>query len=253
MRAAKGHAVNTLPTRIRRASRVLAPAALAGGLVLAAAGAASAHVGITPSSTDAGASSLLTIAVPHGCGDSPTTKVAISLPAELVDAQPTVNANWTVEKVTQKLDSPQKLADGSSVTQRTSQVVYTAKTPLDSHLRDTFVLSVKLPADAAGKTLYFPTLQTCEQGSTDWKEIPAEGAGHDSVKSPAPSVIVTAAKAASTDHSGHASADTADPASATTPTAAEGGAAAGWAGLGAGLAGLVLGGIALFRTRARKA
>lgn len=252
MRAAKGHAVNTQTTRTLRASRILAPIALAGGLVLGAAGAATAHVGITPSATDAGAPSLLTVAIPHGCGDSPTTKVAISLPTELVDAQPTVNANWNVEKVTQKLDAPQKLADGASVTQRTSQIVYTAKTPLDSHLRDTFVLSVKLPADAAGKTLYFPTLQTCEQGSTDWNEIPADKAGHDSVKSPAPSVAVTAAKPASGDHTGHAAADTADPASATTSTA-DGAAVAGWVGFAAGLAGLALGAIALFRTRSRKA
>ncbi|GHG42548.1 hypothetical protein GCM10012320_05650 [Sinomonas cellulolyticus] len=244
--------MNTLTTHTRRASRIIVPTALAAGLLLGAAGAASAHVGITPSSTDAGSSSLLTVAVPHGCGESPTTKVAISLPAELVDAQPTVNANWTVEKVVQKLDAPQKLADGASVTQRTSQVVYTAKTPLESHLRDTFVLSVKLPADAAGKTLYFPTLQTCEKGSTDWNEIPAAGAAHDSVKSPAPSVTVAGAKAPAGEHAEHGAVDTADPAS-TTASSTGGAAVAGWAGLAAGLAGLALGAAALVRTRGRKA
>lgn len=44
----------------------------------------------------------------------------------------------------------------------------------EAHLRDALVLSVKLP-DAAGKTIYFPTLQTCEQGQTDWSEMAKEG------------------------------------------------------------------------------
>lgn len=235
----------------RRTVRALAPAGVAGAILLAGAAAASAHVDITPSATGAGGSSLLTLAIPHGCGESPTTKVAISLPAELVDAQPTVNPSWTVQKVTQKLGAPQRLPDGSSVTERTAQIVYTAKTPLDPHLRDTLVLSVRLPADAAGKTLYFPTLQTCEQGQTDWKDIPAAGQDHDSVKSPAPSLTVTAAAPSDAGHSGHAPVDAAEPAASLS---ADGGAtAAGWAGLAAGLAGLVLGGLALARTRGRKA
>lgn len=239
----------------RRTLRTLAPAAVAGGLLLAGTGAAAAHVGITPSATDAGSSSLLTVAIPHGCGESPTTKVAISLPAELVDAQPTVNPNWTVEKVTQKLGAPQKLADGSSVTERTAQVVYTAKAPLEAHLRDTLVLSVKLPADAAGKTLYFPTLQTCEAGQTDWKEIPAEGQDPHVLKAPAPSVTVgapAAATASGPDAHGTGGGPNAVPASVTSGTTVDPvSGAAGWAGLGAGLLGLVMGGLALLRTRSR--
>ena len=89
--------------------------------------------------------------------------MTITLPPELNDAQPTVNPNWTAAKVTEKLAEPKKLADGSSITKRTSQIVYTAKAPLSPELRDALVLSVKLP-DAAGKTLYFPTLQNCEAG-----------------------------------------------------------------------------------------
>nr|WP_245827878.1 YcnI family protein [Sinomonas mesophila] len=211
--------------------------------MLAGAGAASAHVGVDPSTTEAGGYALLSFGVPHGCGSSPTTKVAISLPAELTDATPTVNANWTVEKVTEKLDRPQILADGSKVTERTGAIVYSAETPLDAHLRDEFVLSVKLPADAAGKTLYFPTLQTCADGQTDWAEIPAAGQDPHDLDSPAPSVAVTAAETAST--------EAAVPADGGS--AAAGSAAAGWAGLAAGLAGLGLGGVALYRTRSRGA
>ncbi len=118
--------------------------------------------------------------------------MAITLPAELNDAQPTVNPNWTVEKVTEQLAEPKKLADGTSITKRTSQIVYTAKAPLDHDLRDALVLSVKLP-DAAGTTLHFPTLQSCETGQTDWSEIAKDGQDPHSLKAPAPSITITAA------------------------------------------------------------
>ena len=99
--------------------------------MLAGISGASAHVGVTPDKTAANSYALLTFAIPHGCDQSGTTKVTITLPAELNDAQPTVNPNWTAAKVTEQLAEPKKLADGTSITKRTSQIVYTAKAPLE--------------------------------------------------------------------------------------------------------------------------
>ncbi|HAP91329.1 MAG TPA: nuclear export factor GLE1, partial [Arthrobacter bacterium] len=198
--------------------RTLTAAAATGGaavLILTAAAGASAHVGVTPDKTAANSYALLTFGIPHGCAESGTTKVAITLPAELNDAQPTVNPNWTVEKVTEQLAEPKKLADGTSITKRTSQIVYTAKTPLDHELRDALVLSVKLP-NAAGSTLYFPTLQSCETGQTDWSEIAKDGQDPHSLKAPAPSITIT--EAASADgHGAAASTAPASDANATEP------------------------------------
>ncbi|MET1064946.1 MAG: YcnI family protein [Arthrobacter sp.] len=216
---------------------------------------ASAHVGVTPDKTAANSYSLLTFGIPHGCGDSSTTKVTITLPAELDDAQPTVNPNWTAEKVTEQLAEPKKIADGASITKRTSQIVYTAKAPLEPSLRDALVLSVKLP-DAVGKTLYFPTLQNCEVGQTDWSELPAEGQDPHSLKAPAPSVTVTAA--ALHGHEAHAAGapETAPHSAPATGHAAavtdDGAQARSWAGLVAGVGGLALGGLALARSRNAK-
>ncbi|WP_255771501.1 YcnI family copper-binding membrane protein [Pseudarthrobacter sulfonivorans] len=237
--------------------RTLTPAAAAAGaaiLLLAAAAGASAHVGVTPDKTAANSYALLTFGIPHGCDESATTKVAITLPAELNDAQPTVNPNWTVEKVTEQLTEPKKLADGSSITKRTSQIVYTAKTPLDHTLRDALVLSVKLP-DAAGSTLYFPTLQSCETGQTDWSEIAKDGQDPHSLKAPAPSITISAAAdahadghAATTAAAGTEHADT-EQAAAVTSSGAD---ARSWAGLAAGLGGLVLGGVAFARSSSKR-
>jgi uncharacterized protein YcnI len=232
--------------------RTLTPAAAAAGaafLLLSAATGASAHVGVNPDKTAANSYALLTFGIPHGCEESGTTKVAITLPAELNDAQPTVNPNWTVEKVTEELAEPKKLADGSSITKRTSQIVYTAKAPLDHLLRDALVLSVKLP-DAAGSTLYFPTLQTCETGQTDWSEIAKDGQDPHSLKAPAPSITITAAADAHASASHTAATTDADTEQAAAVTSS-GADARSWAGLAAGLGGLVLGGVDCARSSSK--
>lgn len=219
--------------------------------MLAGTSAASAHVEATPDSTAANSYALLTFAIPHGCDTSGTTRMSITLPVELNDAQPTVNPNWTAQKVVEQLPEPKKMADGTSVTKRTSQIIYTAKAPLDPELRDTLVLSVKLP-DAAGKTLYFPTLQNCQQGQTDWSQVPQPGQDEEALKAPAPSVTIT--PAAADGHSAHAAGSAAAPDTAV-PTAAvtdDGAGARSWAGLAAGLGGLLLGGLALVRSRTKR-
>lgn len=236
--------------------RTLTAAAATGGaavLILTAAAGASAHVGVKPDKTDANSYALLTFGIPHGCEESGTIKVTITLPAELNDAQPTVNPNWTVEKVTEQLAEPKKLADGTSITKRTSQIVYTAKAPLEHELRDALVLSVKLP-DAAGSTLYFPTLQSCETGQTDWSEIAKDGQDPHSLKAPAPSITIT--EPANADGHGAASAahTTETPAAeqAAAVTDDSGADARSWAGLAAGLGGLALGGVAFARSGSKR-
>ncbi len=234
-----------------RFSRTLKSSAAVGAtaaLMMLGLGAASAHVNATASETAAGAYSLVTFSVAHGCDGSPTTSLTITLPQELSDATPTVNPNWTISTAVEKLDTPRTLANGSKVSERMKSITYTAKTPLADHQRDTFTLSVQLP-DTAGTTLNFPTLQSCETGQTDWAQIPAAGADHDSVDAPAPSLTVTAAVA----DDGHAGHGTGTDASAGSGADAAGSSDGGtswpaWLGLGAGLAGLVLGAAAFVRS-----
>ncbi len=172
--------------RIARLSAV----GLAAGAALALASvplAASAHVTVTPSDTAAGSYTVLTFAFGHGCDGSPTTALTFDIPEQIESVSPTLNPNWTIQKV----------ADGD----RTAQVVYTAITPVEDGFRDAVELSVRLPEDAAGETLVFPVLQTCEVGETNWNEI-AE-AGEEEPEHPAPVVAVTEATG---DEHGHGTA-----------------------------------------------
>lgn len=182
-------------------SLTLASSGLGLGLLLAVAVplSASAHVGVTPDATAAGSYTVLTFAVPHGCDGSATTAIAIDIPESIASVTPTINPGWDVSKVMTPLETPATSAAGEAATERVGQVVYTAKTALADGYRETFALSLQLPVDAAGTTLDFPVMQTCETGSTNWNEVPAEGADEDSVEHPAPSIVVTDAVATEAD------------------------------------------------------
>ncbi|NQX25996.1 YcnI family protein [Microbacteriaceae bacterium VKM Ac-2854] len=182
--------------RTTRLSLVSATALTASvALALGAPLAASAHVSATPSTTAAGSYSLVTFSVGHGCDGSPTTSVDITIPDGINSVTPTVVAGWDVVKNEVQLDAPITDSHGASITERVSNVVYTAQTPLADGYRQAFTLQVQLPEDAAGKTLEFPTLQTCEAGSTNWNEPTVEG--EEEPELPAPTVAVTAAVAGS--------------------------------------------------------
>lgn len=169
----------------------------AGGVIalgIAAAPAAAAHVSASASTTTAGSYTLVTLGVPHGCGESATNEVRISIPEGINAVTPTVNPGWDLEKVTETLAEPTVDSHGNEVTERVSEVVYTAHEPLPADLRDAFELSLRLPEDTAGQTLYFPTVQNCEEGEAAWIQIPTEGQDTAELDMPSPKITVAAAE-----------------------------------------------------------
>ncbi|WP_193614846.1 YcnI family protein [Nocardioides lijunqiniae] len=236
---------------LRTAVRLGAPLGAATLLTLGLAGSASAHVTITPSDTAAGAYTVLTVSNGHGCEGSPTTKITIQMPEEINAVTPTRNPLYDVTKTVEKLDEPITDAHGNEVTERVGTVVYTAKTALPDGYRDAFELSLQLP-DAAGETLVFPVIQTCQQGETAWVEVPAEGQDPEELERPAPTVTIT--EATGDAHGGAAEESAAEGTEAASPASADaeesgGSDAIAYAGLGAGVLGILVGGAALARGR----
>jgi uncharacterized protein YcnI len=176
----------------------LATLAITAAAVVSLSGAlpASAHVTVKPEGAAAGSYTVLRFALSHGCEGSATTEIAIQIPEEFATVAPGINQGWTVEKVMENLATPIPDGHGGEYTERVAEVVYTAKEPLQDGYYDSFDMSVRLPEDAAGKTLYFPTIQTCEEGETAWIQIPEEGQSADDLESPAPAFAVTEADAA---------------------------------------------------------
>ena len=212
---------------------IAAPPAVAVAL-LAQAAPAGAHVSITPTDTAAGADTLMTVSVPHGCDGSPTTKVEIQVPEEILSVTPTRNPLWTVTKTKVKLDKPLTDAHGNEVTERDGTVVYEARSPLPDGYRDAFELSLTLP-EKEGATLVFPTIQTCTKGETAWVEVASGSQDPEELEHPAPAVTVTAAEGASGE----------------VDTTEQQSAALGGAGLGLGALGLIAGIAAFVQVRRR--
>ena len=145
--------------------------AVLGGVVAALVGVAApawAHVEIVPGQAAAGSRVRLAFEVPHGCGESATTGISVELPAGASDPAPE-GAGWATE------------VDGNVVRWSGGRV--------DAHALGVFGLTVTLP-NTPGQTIWFRTVQTCEQGAHRWVEIPAAGqSGHD-LESPAPALVL---------------------------------------------------------------
>ena len=84
--------------KMRITARLLAVPAAAALVTLGLAAPASAHVTITPEATAAGSFTVVTVSVPHGCEGSPTTKVAIQIPEDILAVTPTRNPYYDVAK-----------------------------------------------------------------------------------------------------------------------------------------------------------
>jgi uncharacterized protein YcnI len=211
------------PSRSHRATRLAA--AIAGGALLAVAvpAMASAHVTVSPDELVAGDHGVLTFAFSHGCDNSPTTALRITMPDGLASVSPTLDGDWTIDV---------ERGDDGLV----SAVTYTALSPVPTDLRGAVSMGVGLDEDTPD-SLAFPVEQKCVDGTTEWTQIAENGEDPHSLDAPAP--VVTVAAATATGHGDHG--DAADPDAAAEPDAdAPWGTILGAGGLVAGIAALVV-------------
>lgn len=201
-----------------------------GGAILAIAipAMASAHVSVSPDELTAGDHGVLTFSFAHGCENSPTTSLKISMPDGLASVAPTMDSDWTIDI---------ERGDDGLV----SAVTYTALAPVPNELRGAVSMSVGLD-ESTPDSLAFPVVQTCVEGSTEWTQLAEDGENPHDLDSPAPVVTVGAA---AEDHGEHAAAEGSAESGETDALATTLGAA----GLVAGIAALVVSVLA-FRRKA---
>ncbi|NML16901.1 copper chaperone PCu(A)C [Azohydromonas caseinilytica] len=117
---------------------------------------AQAHVTLPPGGATAGSVYPASFRVGHACKDAAsTTAIRVRLPESFtfIDAQP--RPGWTL----------------SSGAREVSWKADSAQAALPANEKASFTLRGRL-ADKPG-TLWFKVLQSCDQGSADWAEIPA--------------------------------------------------------------------------------
>ena len=134
---------------------------------LAASAAVFAHVSLEEPRGEAGRPYRAVLRIGHGCDKAATTSVTARLPAGFQASKPEPKPGWTVS------------LQGDTATWTAA----TKEAALPDGQRGEFVVTGTLPR-AAGP-LWFKVLQTCEQGSLDWSQVPAEGTSTAGLKAPA--------------------------------------------------------------------
>lgn len=147
--------------------------------------AAHAHVVLAEPVALANTSYRAAFRVGHGCNGRPTTGIRVSLPAGFQGAKPMPKVGWALNVRTEKLDKPY-VSHGKTITDDVVEITWTATSPehaLPDAWYDEFVLRGQLAVQ--GGPLWFKVLQTCDQGATDWAEVPATGTSTKGMKTPA--------------------------------------------------------------------
>ena len=223
----------TRNTRTRRT--VITATGIIGGAVLALAipSMAGAHVGVSPDELVAGDHGVLTFSFSHGCENSPTTALRISMPDGLASVAPTMDGDWSIDV---------ERGDDGLV----SAVTYTALTPVPTDLRGAVSMSVGLD-ESTPESLAFPVVQQCVEGATEWTQLAENGEDPHDLDAPAP--VVTVIEASADAHGEHGATADADEKPSTSTATDPLGIALGAGGLLAGLTALVVAVLA-YRRRA---
>ncbi|MEW2328883.1 YcnI family protein [Micromonospora chersina] len=214
--------------------------------VLGLAGPASAHVTVNPTEAKQGGYGRFAFRVPNESDTASTTKVEVNLPENApvgsVSTMPV--PGWTVNVEKRKVDPPIEV-HGSQLTEAVSKLTWTAAPNGGVKPGEFQEFPVSMGPLPQTDRMVFKVLQTYSDGNVSrWIEEPTPGG--EEPENPAPVLTLTAASAS------------ASPAASAPVVAADdddddadtGAATAfGVAGLVAGLAGLVLGGLAFLRTR----
>jgi uncharacterized protein YcnI len=213
------------------------------------AGAASAHITVSPSTAAQGSFTEITFRVPTESDTASTTVVDVHLderyPVATVDYAPV--PGWKTVVRTTKLASPITEDDGNQVTSVVSEIIWTATSPASAiapgQFRD---FPIELGPLPKAPSLEFKMLQTYSDGTVvHWIDDTPQGGPEP--EHPAP--VLTLTLAGSVPASAAPSAAPATTASAPAGGSGSGALTVAIIALLLGLVGAVLGGVAYGRTR----
>ncbi|HST39338.1 MAG TPA: YcnI family protein [Conexibacter sp.] len=138
-----------------------AAAALAVALAAVLPATAAAHVSVVPKTAPAGSYTVLDVRVPNERDDKPTTGVDLKLPPGFVAASFEPVPGWQVRVVREQLSTPIETENGP-ISEQVSRIVWSGGEIPPGAFQD-FPISVQVP-DRVGGELTFKALQTYAGG-----------------------------------------------------------------------------------------
>ncbi|WP_083484449.1 DUF1775 domain-containing protein [Loktanella sp. 3ANDIMAR09] len=168
--------------------------------VIALTGGANAHATLEQDTALIGATTKITLRVPHGCNGEATNAVRIEIPDGFYAVKPMPKAGWTLTTQTGPYAEPYD-NHGREMTEGVRAVIWSGGDLADDHYDEFTIRGSVGPKMSAGQAMFFPAVQTCANGTADWTDT----SGSRDVPNPAPSLELIAG-AADLGH-GHASTD----------------------------------------------
>lgn len=154
--------------------------------LLVAAQAALAHVTLENPKATAGEGYKAVLRVGHACtAGGMTTALSVLIPEGVSNPKPMPKAGWAVVVKKIKLAEP-LVVYGRTITEVVQEVTWTAaskEAAISDDQYDEFIVRGTLPAKAG--VLWWKTVQTCDNGKSEWTEVPAQGTSIKGLKGPA--------------------------------------------------------------------
>ena len=151
---------------------------------------AHAHATLEQKEAAVGATTKITLRVPHGCAGEATNAVRIDIPEGFYAVKPMPKAGWTLETEAGKYAQPYD-NHGTEMTEGVRAVIWSGGDLPDEFYDEFTVRGAVGPDLSKGEMMYFPALQTCANGTADWTDT----SGSHDVPNPAPGVLLVAGAA----------------------------------------------------------
>ncbi|HEY0275008.1 MAG TPA: YcnI family protein [Paenirhodobacter sp.] len=112
------------------------------------------------------------LGVGHGCDGAATVKVTVRIPEGVIAVKPMPKPGWTIDIV---MGPAAKAYDyyGASVTEVVKEIVWQGGALPDAYYDEFAFRAYLTDALPVGSTVWFPVVQDCATGKTEWTEIPA--------------------------------------------------------------------------------
>ena len=157
---------------------------LIGAIVLGGVAPAVAHVTLEAQE----ANNKAVLRVPHGCEGSATVALRVRIPDGVIAVKPMPKPGWMLTTNNGKYSKTYTFFHNAKLSEGVTEITWSGGKLPDAWY-DEFVFQGFLAGDLeAGKTLYFPVVQECEQGVHRWIEIPAPGKSAADYPEPAPAL-----------------------------------------------------------------